>query len=195
LSIITTLQDKNASSKARLEDDTFRGKCLKIHCVPLTMTLLENMNKYLFWADSKIWDIVRNLTEEEYSRDLYDNGGSIKRRYAHLAQDLREWYFDWIGRDYGEVPDFMNMSREEVFKSITEYNQKFANMIKERTVNHLDIDTGEAELRVTFEEIFFHLVNHATYHRGQIVMGLRILGKNVVMTDYVPHRMQTAERK
>jgi uncharacterized damage-inducible protein DinB len=159
------------------------------------MTLLENISKYLFWADSTIWNIVESLTDEEYSRDLYDNGGSIQRRYAHLAQDLWEWYFDWRGEEYGEEPDFMHMSREEVFKSINEYSKMFTDMIEKRIVTHLDMDTGEAKLRITFDEILFHLVNHATYHRGQIVMGLRILGKDVVMTDYVPHRIQLAESK
>jgi uncharacterized damage-inducible protein DinB len=57
------------------------------------------------------------------------------------------------------------------------------------------MDAGEAKLRMTFDEILFHLVNHATYHRGQIVMGLRILGKDVVMTDYVPYRRQLTEQK
>jgi uncharacterized damage-inducible protein DinB len=159
------------------------------------MTLQTKMSKYLFWADSTIWDIVQNLTDEEYRRDLYENGGSIQRRYAHLAGDLREWYFDWIGQDYGEVPNFMDMSRDEMFKSINEYSRMFTDMIEKRSVDYLDMDTGETKLRITFDEILFHLVNHATYHRGQIVMGLRILGKDVVMTDYVPHRIQLVESK
>ena len=153
------------------------------------------MSKYLFWADSTIWNIVQNLTDEEYKRDLYGNGGSIQRRYTHLAEDLWEWFFDWVGQDNREEPDFMSMSREEVFKSINEYSKMFTDMIETRTVNHLDLDTGEVKLRISFDEILFHLVNHATYHRGQIVMGLRILGKDVVMTDYVPHRIQLAENK
>ena len=159
------------------------------------MTLQNKMGKYLFWADSMIWDIVQNLTDEEYSRDLYENDGSIQRRYTHLAEDLWEWYHDWIGKEGMEEPDFMNMSRDEIFASIKEYSKLFTDMIDERKVNHIDIETREAKVRITYEEILFHLVNHATYHRGQIVMGLRILGKDVVMTDYVPHRIQLDEKR
>ncbi|MBE0526914.1 hypothetical protein E4H12_11545 [Candidatus Thorarchaeota archaeon] len=157
------------------------------------MTLQTKMGKYLFWADSTIWDIVHSLTDEEYSRDLYENGGSIQRRYVHLAEDLWEWYHDWIGQEGMEEPDFMNMPREKVFSSIKEYSKLFTDMIEERSVDHIEIETGETKIKITFEEILFHLVNHATYHRGQIVMGLRILGKDVVMTDYVPHRVHLAE--
>jgi len=154
------------------------------------MTLLEKMSRYLIWADSTIWKIVETLTDEEFSRDLYDSEGSIQRRYVHLAEDWWEWYIDWMGLDPDDEPDFSNMTRDEIFASIKEYTKLFTDMIDTRSVEYVDIDTNDEKLRITFEEVLFHLVNHATYHRGQIVMGLRILGKDVVMTDYVPHRMQ-----
>lgn len=171
------------------------GKGLKIRCLCFSMTLQENMSKYLFWADSTIWKIVEGLTDEEFNQDFYDNGGSIQRRYIHLAQDLWEWYYDWIGQEQESEPDFTNMSREELFSSVRKYSKLFTNMVQDRSINHIELDTENTNLRITFDEILFHLVNHATYHRGQIVMGLRILGKDVVMTDYVPHRIQQAEGK
>lgn len=157
------------------------------------MTFQTKMSKYLFWADATIWDFVQNLTDEEYRRDLYENGGSIQKRYVHLAEDLWEWYHDWIGQEEMEEPDFMNMPREKIFTSIKEYSKLFTDMIEDRSVDHIEIDAGETKIQITFEEILFHLVNHATYHRGQIVMGLRILGKDVEMTDYVPYRMHIAK--
>jgi len=159
------------------------------------MTLLEKMSRYLEWADTTIWEIVETLTDEEYNRDLYENGGSIRRRYAHLAEDWWEWYIDWMGMEPGDEPDFLNMTRDEIFVSIREYTKLFADMVDTRAVEHVDIATEDGKLRITFEEILFHLVNHATYHRGQIVMGLRILGRDVVMTDYVPYRMKILKEK
>lgn len=156
------------------------------------MALLERMSKYIRWADSKIWDIVASLNENEYSRDLGENIGSIKRRYIHLAEDYREWYYDWIGQDPGEKPDFITMKRDELFKSIQQYTKKFIEMIENRAIESIKINVTRKEITLTFDEIFFHLVNHATYHRGQIVMALRILGKEVQMTDYVPFKIQTA---
>ena len=158
------------------------------------MTLLHNIGTYWSWADTTIWNIVQGLTDEEFSRNLYDGGGSIRQKYVHLAEDLWEWYFDWIGQNPGDEPDFRGMTREELNKSIGEYTQMFINMIEDRPANHIEIDTEKEKLHIDFEEILFHLANHATYHRGQIVMGLRILGKEVVMTDYVPHRIQITEQ-
>ena len=157
------------------------------------MAIQNKMSKYLFWADSTIWNIVQTLTDEEYTRNLCENGGSIQKRYVHLAEDMWEWYHDWIGKDAIEEPDFMAMPREKIFATIKKYNQLFSDMIEDRSVDHIKIESGEGKVQITFEEILFHLVNHATYHRGQIVMGLRILERNVVMTDYIPYRMHHAK--
>ena len=155
------------------------------------MKLLERMAKYLLWADKRIWQIVSELSEDEYSKDLGKNIGSIKRRYVHLAEDYQEWYYDWIGNSSKELPDFSSMGRDELFQSIQQSINRFISMIESPPIESIEIDTDRGKITITFEEIFFHLVNHATYHRGQIVMALRMLDRDVQMTDYVPHRIQT----
>jgi uncharacterized damage-inducible protein DinB len=37
----------------------------------------------------------------------------------------------------------------------------------------------------TTEEIFFHIINHSTYHRGQLVSQLKIEGVEPIVTDYI----------
>jgi len=154
------------------------------------MELLERMGQYLLWADERIWQIVSELSEEDYSRDLGMNIGSIKKRYVHLAEDYLEWYFDWIGNHSEKMLDFNALGRDEIFHIIQQTINRFIAMIKKPSVELIQIDAEKDKITIAFEEIFFHLVNHATYHRGQIVIGLRILGKEVPMTDYVPHRIQ-----
>ena len=156
------------------------------------MILLERMAKYLQWADMRIWQIVSELSEEEYSRDLGKNMGSIKGRYVHLAEDYLDWYYVWTGGDSKKFPDFNSMARNELLQSIQQSINKFVVMIENPPVKSIQIEENKKKITVTFEEIFFHLVNHATYHRGQIIMALRTLDRDVQMTDYVPHRIQTA---
>ena len=49
------------------------------------------------------------------------------------------------------------------------------------------IPTQNGGLLLTMEGMVFNIINHATYHRGQIVTLLRCLGKEVPATDYVPY--------
>lgn len=154
------------------------------------MTLLVKLSKYLTWANDTIWEIVENLSDDEFDRTLYETGGSIHRRYIHLAQDTWEWFHDWHGEE-PEEPDFMNMARNELYQFITDYTGRWINLIEERTVNEYQDERAGKVLTISFEEMFFHVVNHFTYHRGQIVMALKLLGKEVTMTDYIPHRIST----
>lgn len=154
------------------------------------MILLVKLSKYLTWANDTIWKIVEDLSDEEFDRTLYETGGSIHRRYIHLAQDTWEWFHDWHGEEPQE-PDFLNMTRNELYQFITEYTGKWNNLIDERTVDEYRDERAGKVLTLQFDEMFFHMVNHFTYHRGQIVMCLKLLGKEVSMTDYVPHRFST----
>ncbi|MHA1909568.1 MAG: DinB family protein [Candidatus Thorarchaeota archaeon] len=156
------------------------------------MKLLEKIGRYLIWADETIWKLVEGLTEEEFSRVFSESGRSIRQRYVHLAGDIWEWYHDWIGETPSTGPDFEGMNRRELYEYIYDYNQRIIGMVENRDVNQFELDMKDKKIEVVFDEFLFHIANHATYHRGQIVMSLRMLGKDVPMTDYIPHRIATA---
>ncbi|MHA2046373.1 MAG: DinB family protein [Candidatus Thorarchaeota archaeon] len=154
------------------------------------MTLLEKLANYLTWANATIWKVVENLSDEEFNRTLFETGGSIHNRYIHLAQDTWEWFHDWHSEE-SEEPDFLKMKRKEIYQFIIVYTRKWISLIEKRTVNEYRDERAGKVLTLQFDEMFFHMVNHFTYHRGQIVMALKLLGKEVSMTDYVPHRFST----
>ncbi len=154
------------------------------------MVLIEKMADYMTWANDAILEIVESLSEDEFRQTLVEGAGSIHKRYIHLAEDTWEWFHDWHGENPHE-PDFQGMTRSELHKFIDDYSKRWQCLIKERTVNEFTDERAGKVVVITFDEMFFHLVNHFTYHRGQIVMGLKILGKNVPMTDYIPYRFST----
>ncbi len=151
------------------------------------MTLLTKMADYLVWANDTIWEIVKRLSEEEFRRPIYNSRGSIFQRYVHLAEDTWEWFHDWHGEE-SEEPDFQRMTQRDLYQFISQYVKRWCSFITERTVDEFKDERDGRIVVITFEEMFFHLVNHFTYHRGQIAMSLRMLGKDVSMTDYVPYR-------
>ncbi len=154
------------------------------------MILLERMARYLEWANASIWKIVDTLSDEEFSQSLADGVGSIHGRYIHLAEDAWEWFHDWHSEEPQE-PDFQGMTRNELNQFIIDYLKKWQILIEERTVDKFTDERAGKRVVLEFDEMFFHMVNHFTYHRGQIVMGLKMLGKEVPMTDYVPYRFST----
>ena len=64
-----------------------------------TMDLLKRMEAYMEWANRVIWKLVDALTDEEFSQSFGEHGSSIHSRYIRLAEDSRERYHDWIGKN------------------------------------------------------------------------------------------------
>jgi uncharacterized damage-inducible protein DinB len=153
------------------------------------MFLVRTIIEYAMWANTKIWNVVEQLTDEEFVQVLGEDAGSIRRRYVHLAQDTWEWFHDWHSEKPKE-PDFLGMTRNELYHFMMDYMMKWKHLIDERSVDFFNDERNEKIVTITFDEMIFHLVNHHTYHRGQIVMGLRLLGKEIQMTDYIPYRLE-----
>lgn len=134
---------------------------------------------------------MKDLTDEEFNRTFGDFGNSLRTRYTHLAEDSWEWYTDWTGADVSEEPDFDTMTRGELFDFISEYNKKWENLLVTDSGKTIRVGEEDTMVTITLPQILFHMNNHATYHRGQIMLSLRLLGKDTQMTDYVPFRIKT----
>jgi uncharacterized damage-inducible protein DinB len=85
------------------------------------------------------------------------------------------------------------MTRGELATCIKEYQNRFYELLETRAVESLKERVGEKAFSISLEEILFHLTNHSTYHRGQMALCLKILGKDAIVTDYVPFLRDTAQ--
>lgn len=55
---------------------------------------------------------------------------------------------------------------------------------------HYKTSRGEA-FSNSIRDILFHIINHSTYHRGQIATDLRKIGIEPVVTDYIFYKRQS----
>lgn len=155
------------------------------------MFSLKRMGDYLMWANQVIWDLVSNLTEEEFDRPFGENVDSIRSRYVHMAEGLYRWIHLWIGDEPKVKPDFKSMKREKLYDEFTNLNQRIIDMLRGPVSQEHELETKKGMMPFSLEEFFFNLANHATYHRGQIVKGLRLMGIEAVPSDYILYRIDT----
>ncbi len=155
------------------------------------MFSLKQMGEYLMWANQVVWDLVSGLTDEEFNRPFGKHVSSIRSRYVHMAEGLHSWVHRWISDEAEPRPDYISMKRDELFQELKDLNQKIIDMLQEPVDREHEIETKKGMMRFSLEEFFFNLANHATYHRGQIVKGLRLIGKEAVPTDYILYRIDT----
>ena len=150
------------------------------------MSLLLRMGQYMLWADERIWEIVKTLSDEEFAQTIDEKSGSIRDRYLHMAQGHSQWYYRWINKKPEEL-EYDNLERDDLFSFLHRINGLIMDCIQGNGFDAAKVPSSTGEIYLTMEEMVFNIINHATYHRGQIATLLRRLEKPVSPTDYVPY--------
>ena len=144
------------------------------------MALLD----YHYWARDRMLDAVELLTPEQYNRDLGNSFTSVRDTVVHLYVAEWAWYSRWAGNSPTSplpsepFPDVAGIraawkSQEEKIRlfvlTLGASDQLMSRVFEYRMMN------GD-EAKSIFWHMLQHVVNHASYHRGQVTTMLRQLG-------------------
>lgn len=97
----------------------------------------------------------------------------------------------WNARILGQAPAYAVWQEHEptAWATLDLQNYEQSLSILDQTTDLLavlDYKTSKgAPMHNTIRDILFHVINHTTHHRGQVVMQLRIAGIDPPMTDYI----------
>ncbi len=155
-----------------------------MNCVDELLTLLD----YHAWATERTVQTLTPLSAEEFSRDLGSSHGGIGGTLAHLyGSELI-----WTARLKGERPPSFPAPGELL--PLPELLPRWLAHLQERRAFVAPLLPGQL-LRYTnlwgepmvsrVDDSLRHIVNHASYHRGQLVGLLRQLGHSAVNTDLI----------
>jgi uncharacterized damage-inducible protein DinB len=148
----------------------------------VTLADLTTLLDYHYWARDRMMDAIGRLSADDYVRPLGSSFGSVRDTAVHIYGADWVWCERWHGRspnallradDYPDVPALAAAWRD-----------------LEATVRALVAARGEAGTAEMFDyrsvagmagrSVFWHMlqhvVNHGSYHRGQVTTLLRQLG-------------------
>jgi uncharacterized damage-inducible protein DinB len=146
---------------------------------------------YNRWANARMLEPAAAVSDEEWDRQLGGSFGSLHGTLTHVYAG--EWV--WLERASGRSPKSLPAPEDlptpgalrAAWRSLEDGIAAFAQGLSPadlaRPVTYANF-VGE-NWTYTVADILFDLVNHSTYHRGQVVTLLRQLGKTPVSTDYV----------
>ena len=151
------------------------------------ITLME----YNAWANRRVITSCAALNPEQFARDLGSSFRSVRDTLVHIMGV--EWLYmeRWHGRSPNEFP-----SGGE-FPTLDSLRPQWASVEGEWLSRCRALSPQDLESRIEFRNthgIFYshtltqlvaHLVNHSTYHRGQVATLLRQLGSQSESTDMV----------
>ena len=148
----------------------------------MNLSDLKTMLAYHYWARDRLLEALEPLTPEQYTRDLGNSFKSIRDTVAHMHAAEWAWYSRWQGT---AVTALLPADR---FPDVASARQAWLDM--ERQVRAFVNGLGEHETDRVFNytllngsagsspfwQMLQHVVNHASYHRGQVTTMLRQLG-------------------
>lgn len=151
----------------------------------------ERLYAYNRWANEITRQCVGRISVEELNRDLKSSFPSIRATLDHLI--MAEWV--WLERINGTSPTAPFYG--EIFPDLDSLFQKWK-QIEENYKNYLAQISEDEILRIIeyknladepnarcVAHILPHVVNHGTYHRGQITAFLRQIGAEAKSTDMI----------
>ena len=153
----------------------------------LTTELLELL-EYHRWATNLTINSVRALTPEQFTQDLGSSFPSVRETLVHVFTADRAW----LGRLEGQAPPRANAGDFADLASLLEVWEpvlgRWPNVVETlgdpgRLIGYKSF-AGDP-FSNTLGQIVRHVVNHGTYHRGQVATMLRQLGAQAVSSDLI----------
>jgi uncharacterized damage-inducible protein DinB len=148
----------------------------------MTLPELQTLLEYHYWARDRVLDAAAALPADQFTRDLGSSFKSVRDTLAHVY--AAEWA--WCSRWNGHSPTAL--VKADLFPDVATLRSKWRELeadvravLTRMGAQGLDqviaytMINGEARSSV-FWHMLQHVVNHASYHRGQVTTMLRQLG-------------------
>ncbi len=146
---------------------------------------------YNSWANLRTTESCAALTPEQFTRDLGSSFPSVRDTLVHILGAEWLWLERWHGRSPGAMPapaDFATLGAVherwvEIDRDLVDFVAGLTAEDLARVVQHKT--TKGASQAQPLWQMLQHLINHGTYHRGQVATMLRQLGAKAISTDLI----------
>lgn len=141
------------------------------------------------WANTKIWDACRKLTDEQFVAEPVPGWSSVRSTVYHIAF-ATEWNLRSLAEDADQsIPletDIANV--DDAARLQMQAYDRFEGLVPKFTsewLNALQTVRGPGyAFTLPRWAILRHIVIHASYHRGQVASKLKRFGIEPPNTDF-----------
>lgn len=152
--------------------------------------------RYNRWATEALLDALSELPGEELGRNRGSSFPSMLDTLLHLYGAERTWLERWKGTSPDAFPDSSGVT------SVPEARALWEGLWAEQAAYLANLTDAAVEGPLSYEnfsgkaneqrlgDLLRHVVNHATYHRGQLATMLRQAGRVPPSTDYIRYLRQ-----
>lgn len=165
----------------------------------------HQLYEYHVWANNKLFDHLEQLPSGVFHAEVTSVFPSVAQTLGHIYLFDKLYLAVLAGVPNDEIFPKMSMWREEAeVKTVAEMRRLFSGVTgqfrdllrrtpdpdKAMTIEH----PKYGQFDTHFFEILQHVVNHGTYHRGNVTAMLRQQGYAGVPTDYLFYLLDVSEK-
>ncbi len=137
--------------------------------------------KYNHWANLQALGSIKQLSKSDEK---------LISLFCHLLISERTWFERIRKREHTFTGFWDQLTLEQCEEYIHEFNKQWLDYVSESGEKELDricvYRSSEGELfNNTVREIVQHVVNHSSYHRGQIAVLVKKNKGTPAITDYI----------
>jgi len=162
------------------------------------MDELRRLFLYNRWANLRYLEAAEGLSDEELRRPITSSFPSLLATLVHMLGAEWIWLERWKGSSPTSFPDSGSLD------SVATLRSRWDGLWGEQQAYLAGLGSDDAERVLAYRnmagdpderplgDLMRHVVNHATYHRGQAATLLRQLGRTPPSTDYVRYLRERA---
>jgi len=152
-------------------------------------TSIRELYAYNQWANQRTIAAASSLKNDDFTRNLGSSFSSVRDTLAHIMAGEWLWLERWNGRSPKALLPASDFPTPDTIAQRWKGIQQLQNaFLKGITPEHLRAKLSYTNLRgeiyaYPLWQQMAHIVNHSTYHRGQVTTLMRQLGAAPVPTD------------
>jgi uncharacterized damage-inducible protein DinB len=144
----------------------------------------RHVYEYHFTINRKIWDTyIVPLTDEQFTQKVEYSVGSVRNQVVHMLNIDDRWFSGLRGV---EVPGFLNpvhyAKRDKIRAKWDEVEHNMRAYLAGLRDDMLFTEPFEDSVQLW--QVLFHVLNHGTDHRAQLLAVLNKLGAKTAPQDY-----------
>jgi uncharacterized damage-inducible protein DinB len=133
----------------------------------MTVEDLGVLVDYHYWARDRMFDALTPLTADQFTQQLANSFPSLRDTVVHLDTADWGWHLLWRGQTLSDPPP------ADSFPDLVSVQTAWRE--QENKVRGFVANLRDGDVNVFWPQLL-HLVNHGSYHRGQVTTMLRQLG-------------------
>ncbi len=154
--------------------------------------LLKQLTHYQLWANQQVLTVIQNLPVEKVHAEVASSFPSIFKTVLHIWDAESVWWQRVKLQERIILPSLEFMGNiQEASAGLMQQDLLWKNWVEsasdmslEHTVQYYN--TKKENFKQPVWQIVLHVVNHSTYHRGQLINMLRQVGvEKLPQTDFI----------